>query len=223
MANRNSGAPARLRRALVAVTLALGFASVARADFISIASDTAFSQAGNGTFTGSISYTSQLGGESGTLLITLTNTSALFGGGYITGFVFNVASSDPDATVTLVNGPDHFDNAPNQNAGPFGGRFDAGAALGGVFMGGGNFNKGIASGETQSFEFELDADDAALLSAVDFMSGPLPHNFVVRYRGFIGGGSDLVPAQGSAIPGPSALVAIALFTALVRWRKRIAV
>lgn len=222
MANRTSGALARCCRALAAVTLAFACTSAARADFINISSETAFSQSGIGSFTGSITYTPHVSGPSGTLLITLTNTSTEFGGGYITGFVFNFDSIDPQAKAKLTLAPQRFQNAANRVAGPFGGPFDAGAALRGRIMGGGHFTKGIASGDTKAFEFNVKASDAASLSAADFMRGNLPFNFVVRFRGFTGGGVDLVPAQGSAIPGPSALAAIALFTVLVRWRKRAA-
>ena len=221
MANSTSGALARFGRALAAVSLAFGVASAAHADNMNISSDSSASQAGLGTFVGSILYTPHMDGLNGTLLISLTNTSTAFNGGYITGFVFNFESSDLQAKAKFADGPQRFKNAANRIAGPFGGPFEAGTALRGRIMGGGHYTKGIASGATKVFEFDVKADDASLLSASDFIRGNLPFNFVVRFRGFTGGGVDLVPVEGSVIPGPSALMALALFTVLFSRRKRV--
>jgi hypothetical protein len=70
--------------------------------------------------------------------------------------------------------------------------------------------------------FTVSAADAASLTAIDFINGPYAYDFIVRFRGFNGGGSDKVPALVTVIPGPSALCAIALGLVLVRKRRRIA-
>lgn len=221
MANRTSGARARFRRALVAASLAFGVVSSSQADFINIASDTSAAFAGHGTFVGKIKYTAPEEGNTGLLVIKLTNTSTAFNGGYITGFVFNFESSDSKAKAKFFDGPQRFENAANRVAGPFGGPFEAGTALRGRIMGGGHYTKGIASGDSKTFKFNVKANDAASLSAADFIQGSLPFNFVVRFRGFTGGGVDLVPVEGSAIPGPSVLLAMAVFTVLTGRRKRL--
>jgi len=105
---------------------------------------------------------------------------------------------------------------------PFGNPFDAGAALGGSFLGGGSPNAGIGVGQTGTFSFLISALDAGGLNASDFLNGgPFDFNFVIRFRGFEDGGSDKVPAAMLTtpnvvpVPMPLALGAAGLIAAMV--------
>lgn len=171
-----------------------------------------------GEFTGSISYFADLP-EYGVLTITLTNTSNPSNGGKITGFVFNIDSSDPFASATLTSATHPFQGLTNHAAPPFGSSFAAGAALGGHWSGGGNPNPGIAVGQSGTFVFDVHASDAHQLAAESFLAGPYDFNFVVRLRGFADGGSDKVPAFITAIPTPASVALLAL-AGLTRRRRR---
>lgn len=215
------------RRGLAAPLLALGVlmtpAAGAHADMINIKSDSSASTSQLGSFEGSIDYQFSFALNSWTVTITLTNTSAPAGGGYITGFIFNVDSSDANASATLHSATHPFTNAPNQNGSPFPGSFDAGAALGGNFQGGGSPASGIGIGATGTFVFNVSAQDAVNLGAVNFLNGSQEHDFLVRFRGFNGGGSDKVPAVegvGPPLPGPAVLTAMALGLVMLRRRVR---
>ena len=139
-----------------------------------------------------------------------TNTSAPANGGFITGFVFAIDSADDGAAGSLLPGASHplFLNTGPQAAPPFGG-FDAGAALGGDWTGGGSPAGGIAVGATGDFNFNITASDFASLTASSFINGPDDYNFVVRFRGFVNGASDKVPGQIVPAPGALALLGIA--------------
>lgn len=203
-----------IRHAFVALATAgsMMCAHQARADSVLIGANTGASTEGLGSFTGSLEYLADPFDDEGLLIVTLTNTGSVGNGGYITGFLFNFDSSDDDAEVELedVTHPftQTFGNGLNGN--PFGNPYDAGAALGGNFSGGGNPTPGIAVGDTGMFEFEIEADDADILTALSFMTGPFDHNFVVRFRGFEDGGSDKVPANIVPLPAPVAMGALGL-------------
>lgn len=185
-------------------------AAPCRADTVPISGDTANSTEGLGDFTGSITYTPTMG-DMGSLIVSLTNTSPLANGGFLTAFIFNINSTDSDASAMLLSTDTAtFTGISDVNGQPFGMNFDAGAsATGGQFEGGGNPSGGLTVGATGNFEFKITADDAALLTAADFFSeGPNAFNFIVRFRGFEDNGSDKVPAgpggNGPIIPLPSA-------------------
>lgn len=198
--------------AAMAVAAASGAVS---ADIVNIQSDSANSTEGLGTFTGSVEY-NFVADSSGILTITLNNTSNVDNGGFITGFLFNMDSAD--AVATLTSGTHPFDQATGNglNGQPFGDPFDAGAAIGGKFEGGGNPNDGVAVGDTGIFTFDITASDAAGLSAWSFLTGPYDFNFIVRFRGFEDGGSDKVPA----VPTPGALALLGTAGVLVSGRRR---
>lgn len=204
------------RAPLAALTLAasLGFSHAASASLINITSDPSNSTENLGTFTGSIDYTP--GVAFGALVITLTNTSPDANGGLITGFLFNINSIDVAASASLINGSHPFLNTGPASGAPFG-SYDAGAALGADFLGGGSPNSGIAVGATGVFTFLVAASDALALDSSSFLSGPNTFDFIVRFRGFANGGSDKVPA--AVIPAPSALALLAL-GGLIRRRRR---
>ena len=202
--------------ALLVVTgaVVLGVSSPAPADIIEISGDTANSTEGLGNFTGFLTYEFVLG-DLGMLTVELTNTSEPTNNGWITGFIFNFGTTDPNAFATLESGTYPFLDAPYQYGEPFGPIFMAGAALGGNWIDGGFPEDGIAVGDTGSFDFEVIAKDAAALTASSFLEGPFEFNFLVRFRGFLDGGSDKVP-----VPAPGALALLGLGALAQRRRRR---
>ena len=205
--------PAMLIACLVA-------AAPARADSVAVLGDMFNSTEGLGSFDGLLEYDADLFSTVGTLQIMLTNTSAPENGGYITGFLFNIASAE-DATATLLYDPESlypFEQCVGGglNGQPFGNPYDAGAALEGSFLGGGDPTPGIAVGETGTFAFQIQAPNAGSLTAMSFVEGgPYDFDFLVRFRGFDDGGSDKVPAVVVPLPAPIALGAIGLVGAVI--------
>jgi hypothetical protein len=161
---------------------------------------------GLGSFTGSIEYSSaDAFSTTGTLIVTLTNTSSPANGGFLTGFLFNIGGGDSGASATLATGTHPFTNCTGNglSGSPYG-DYEGGAALGGSFLGGGSPNPGIAVGDTGVFSFNVSASDAGTLTALDFLNGgSLNFNFLVRFKGFEDGGSDKVGAV--VVPLPPAL------------------
>jgi hypothetical protein len=201
---------------LVAV---LGTTPCAQADIISIQSNSAASTNGLGTFSGTIDYGFSLLLNSWAVTISLTNTSPAANGGYITAFIFNIDSSDPNASATLVSGPSPWMDTPHANGQPYGNPYTAGASIDMSFQGsGGNPNQGIGVGGTGVFTFTVSATDAAALSASSFINGPYPYDFLVRFRGFENHSSDKVPGQ--IVPGPAVLTAMAFGLAMIGRRRR---
>lgn len=155
-------------------------------------------------FDAQISYLHN-GGSSGTVNFLITNQTPVQVGGYLTGFIFNIDSVDGGAGATLSSASNAFFlNTGPENGSPFG-QFDAGAALGADWLGGGSPVNGLAVGQSGSFTFSLTALDAGSLSAASFISGPNEYDFVARFRGLANGGSDKVP-----VPGPAGLATIGL-------------
>jgi hypothetical protein len=184
-----------------AIAIAL-FGSWASAGTVNLVSNTSGSTSSLGAFTGTATYD-----DVSVLTITLKNTTPS-GGGYITGFLFNI---DGDATATLSPNPTgNFSDlvtSGNLSGNPFG-DFDAGAALGGNFLGGGSPNSGIAVGAERTFTFNLTGDDASSLRIGHFFTelsdGSDDHDagLLVRFRGIqLGEGSDKVPGFPTRPPG----------------------
>ncbi|MGH9323162.1 MAG: PEP-CTERM sorting domain-containing protein [Vicinamibacteria bacterium] len=189
-----------------------------------------------GSFTGTFDYTAT-NDALGTVDISLTNTSPLLNGGFLTAFVFNVPTG-ADVTSSLFTSSDldfgllgatDFDD--NVSGAPFG-QFDVGASTGGSFEGGGNPNLGLGVGGAATFTFTLSGTGLAGLTAADFLntlsvppgSGQGLQDFVVRFRGFADGGSDKVPNNGDTpVPEPSTLLLLSLGLASIltpRFRSR---
>lgn len=209
----------RSRARVIGPIVAASVASMtltAHASSVAIQSDTGGSTEGLGAFTGLITYTYDSDAELGQLVVDLTNTSDPGNGGFLTAFVFNIDSEDEDASALLTDATHGvFENLSGNtlNAPPFG-EFEGGAGLYGSFLGGGNPNSGVAVGEAGSFSFDIEAEDAMFLDAIDFITGDELVNFLVRFRGFEDGGSDKVP--GVMIPTPhAALLGLAGMGALV--------
>jgi hypothetical protein len=205
----------------------LSAAASARAGSVAILGDGMNSAEGLGSFEGLLEYDADLFSTVGTLQIMLTNTSAPDNGGYITGFLFNIASAE-DATATLLSDPESlypFEQCfgGGLNGQPYGNPYDAGAALDGTFLGGGDPAAGIAVGETGTFAFQIQSPNAGSLTAMNFVEGgPYDFDFLVRFRGFDDGGSDKVPVVVVPLPLPLALGAVGFVGAMIgaaRWRR----
>jgi len=200
----------RAHHTLTTCAIAL-IASTVHADTVPIFGDSSTSIGNTGSsFSGSINYAFD-GGSLGTLTIILTNTTPESVGGYLTGFVFDIATADAGASVALssATNANFLDTGP-QTASPFG-DFDAGAALNANWAGGGNPSDGIPAimgmnaGTTETFVFDITATDAATLSALSFL-GDSGDWFAVRFRGLSNDGSDkllitIIPLPNAALAG----------------------
>lgn len=189
----------------------------ARADTIPISSLGGISTESLGAFNGTISFGADAFSGGADLAITLTNTSPAANGGYITGFVFNIADV-PDGSLSVSyiaqGASDKFTSMTDASASPFG-TFEFGAAIDGSFLGGGSPNSGVAFGQTRQFLFELAnaGENTAGLSANSFVTNNLPggtiHPFAVRFRGFLDDSSDKVVAgvvtPPQIVPVPAAV------------------
>ena len=198
----------------------LGVSTSASADVIEILGDTDNSTRDLADFTGTLTYDFILG-DMGVLTVDLTNEIDPDFGGFLTAFVFSVASVDRDISAVLNSTTNAFFlDAQDQMAGPFGGPYLGGAAINGSFLGGGDPRNALAPGESGTFTFDITASDADSLSAVDFvLGGPPEFNFLARFRG-VGGNrrsSDIVPA---GVPAPGALALLGLGALAQRRRRR---
>lgn len=176
------------------------------ADTVQISGNASSSIENSGSsFAGSISYNYN-SGSSGTLVVTLQNTSASSVGGFLTGFVFDITSADSSASATLTSGTNtNFLNTGTESASPFG-TFDAGAALGANWTGGGSPNGGLAVNATGVFTFLVSASDASSRVASNFLG--TGSDFAVRFKGLNDGGSDKVlGSEISVVPVPLAAYA----------------
>lgn len=197
-------------RVLIAVCLcALLSANPAVADPIGGASSQSTGMLGD--FVGDFNF-SMVDANSGTITVQLTNTSQPINGGFITGFVFNnpgnaitsASLAGTNGSFQLLGGATYNNTVPGN---PFG-DFDIGAALGGNFLGGGNPNFGIGVGDTDTFVFSVSGTGVGSLTNANFFNelsdnSSQGHNdqfFLVRFRGFINGGSDKVPAGDPTQP-----------------------
>ena len=136
---------------------------------------------------GTIEY-NYTGGSVGEVIFSLTNTTSSSVGGFFTGLVFNINSSDSGASATLSATSDgDFLDTGSEAANPFG-TFAAGAAVGANWSGGGNPSRGIGAGESGMFTFAVNASDASSLSAMSFFGDG--SDIALRFRGLNNGGSD---------------------------------
>ena len=193
-----------------ATGLAVGLATFAAATLVGAAEASVVTFNSNpgleglGVFTGEMEW-NYLGANAGTLRVSLTNTSPVENGGYLTGFAFNSVYA---LQIKMAEGgarPGWID-IDDVNAPPLG-VFDHGAALGGDWLGGGSPLAGIGVGQTFDFLFDVRGDPTLLSSLVahDFFDESDGWGFAARFRGFDDGGSDKVTAS---MPAPGA---IALF------------
>jgi hypothetical protein len=203
----------------MAMAMVVG-ASSAMADIIYFTSNASSSTEQTGaSFDGLVEY-NFLGGNSGEVTVSLTNTTDPGIGGFITGFVFNINSVDPDATASLTSGTNsNFVGLQNVSAQPFG-MFDAGAAVSGDWEGGGSPAGGIGLGQTASFVFSILASDASSLSAISFLTGSNQFNFVGRMRGVGKNGEDSDKIPVVVVPAPMSVAVFALAGLMGTRRRR---
>lgn len=201
---------------MAAVACAGLAASAASADVITFGGDVAQSAELTGcNFFAELEWVYD-GGSNGTLTLDLTNTTPGSVGGFLTGVLFNIDSADGAATASLFSttDPDFLNTGPDSGA-PFG-MFDAGASLGGSWLGGGTPSAGIAIGATETFVWKVTAVDANALAAADFsLEGSSAYNFLARFRGLGDGRSDKVPVP---TPGSFALLSLGALAGLRRRR-----
>ena len=147
------------------------------------------STGGLGTFSGTVTYDPTAADE---LTISITNTSPVSNGGFITGIAFNLGG-----TVTSLTEPFTGNTTPdntfqeNPSVAPYGSR-DWGSSLRANWLGGGPPNRGVGVGEMGVWTFDVVDGPASL----DYSQLAL----VVRFRGFEDGESDKV----TAVPEPEA-------------------
>ncbi len=178
-----------------------------------------------GTGNTGVSYTGTLdfNSVSGVLTITLTNTTDPASiGGYLTGFVFNVAGAFGPGTAVLASASNSsfldvtVGSKPKdppfsrEDASPFG-SFEAGAAVGANFTGGGNPTVGIPVGGSATFTFNVTGSGVGALTDLSFLSengihppGSSDAFFVARFKGLANGDSDKV-VPGTLIPLPASV------------------
>ena len=197
----------------VASIAAVAATTAAGAAVVPITSNSPLSTGNLGTFIGTLDYT-YVGGNAGTLAVTLTNTTPGAIGGYITAFMFR---PPPElgafgSSLTASDFPLMVNVPAGTNGSPFPGTWIGGAGLNGSWLAGGQPQNGIGVGQTGSFSFSITGANASMLTSDSFVSGSLvsdPYAFVVRFRGMAEGGSDKVPANQLPAPGAVALLALA--------------
>ncbi|MDB5310730.1 MAG: hypothetical protein JWO38_4932 [Gemmataceae bacterium] len=204
----------------------LGSVGSACADFVATSTvNIAGTQAasGPGYFTGKIEV-DNISTTQAAIRITLSNTSPISNGGYITGFAFNLPGTITTASLTstyipvagqsfsLLGGPNFNNSITNYDqikGSPYG-YFDIGAAVGSSLLGTGKVQAGLAVNQTGQFTFSLNStsynlDNISAQLLMDTLSsnpqggGSAP--FLVRFRGFLDGSSDKV-VGGVVCPSP---------------------
>jgi len=189
--------------------------AAAHATVVSITSNTSLSTEGLGAFTGTLDYTF-LGGNTGQLDVTLTNTTDGTVGGFITAFMFRPPSDMGvfTSSLTFSSQPAMLNIPSGASGSPFGGTWLGGAGLQGDWLGGGNPADGVGIGWSGSWRFTIVGANAASLTSDSFVSGddqPDSYAFIVRFRGMVDprGDSDKVPAYELPAPGAVALLGLA--------------
>jgi hypothetical protein len=156
---------------------------------------------GLGAFDGTLDYVAA-DSLSATLTITLNNLTPSELGGILTGFAFN-NPGNLITDVSLTSGNANFGILGGllyQNgiaASPYG-DFDIGVSSSATFDG--DSTNGIASGDSETFEFDLSGNSLDTLSADNFFAelsnspgAGGSHALIARFRGFDNDGTDTVP------------------------------
>ena len=190
------------------------FAGSAEASIVNFVSNPGLE--GLGAFAGSMEWTDG-GAGSGLLRVTLTNTSPIANGGYLTGFAFRMLYKD-QVKIEYASSHPGWSGIAEPDCNPFG-EFDYGAALGGNWLGGGSPVLGIGVGQTFVFRYDVRGEESLLATIIahDFFDETEGWGFAARFRGFADGGSDKVTAS---LPSPGALALLALGSLGARRRRR---
>jgi len=206
-------------RASIATVAVATIGGAAQASLLSFISAPEYSNPGS--FTGTIEWICPEDSDedaTGTLIFSLNNTTAPEDGGFLTGFLFRVTNDD--LKLCYLSGLSGWDGVNNVNGGGGFGQFDFGAAVDGNYNGGGNFDLGIAAGDSGTFAFSVKGDKKKLceLTAHDFFDESEGYGFVARFRDFTpgSGGNDRVPG---VMPSPGAF-ALAAMSGLATLRRR---
>lgn len=195
--------------------------SSAQADPVLFATgDKLSSDSTTAVFSGSIELTAASATE-GTLVISLTNSSAASNGGYITALAFNnpgpinplsVSLSTDSGLTTVLGGPSYNNTIP---ASPVA-AFDIGAGVGSSWLSGGSPTGGIGVGDTGNFTFTLTGNLSGLTtqSFIETLNEDGGEWLALRFRGFDDDGSSkygttVVPIPAAAWLFGSALLGMA--------------
>ena len=195
-----------------------------------------------GSYVGDISY-SNTSPSAAELTVSLTNTSSVDNGGYLTAFAFNyplkskdiksVSLFSSDKDFQLIGEPKFNNLIKSLNYGSY----DLGASISNNFESGGEPKNGIAVGSTETFTFSLTGKKLGSLSTQDFLdelskgekNGGQSAVFVARFREFDDGGDNESPGGpvNNPVPEPStiALLGIGLAglaggAARRKWKKK---
>lgn len=210
-----------LWRTVACALLASGMcAGTASASFSTATYVPCGSSEGYGSFQADLIY-SYSGGTSATISITLTNSTEMSLGGYITSLAIN-----PNGTasgLTFVSSTSAaFESISTPISAPPYGSFAAGAGLNGQFLGSGDPSAGIAVGSFEIFTFTLTGSESALaaLDAETVLSSSTGYSMVVRFRGgAVDDWSDKV--IGCALPAPGALALLGAVGLVPKRRRRV--
>jgi len=153
-----------------------------------------------GGFTGYFNY-DIINTDEAVITIDIENTSSEFG--YLTGLAFLFPKD------LIVSSFDSSERKFKQlsypiNVQPFGKDWGLGSSTFKSWEGGGKPSYGIATGSSGQFAFNIMGENVGNYNTESFINS---NDFVVRFRGFDGGGSDKVSGGSSAqVPEPITLL-----------------
>lgn len=160
------------------------------------------------------------GGTSATISITLTNSTEMSLGGYITALAIN--PNGMASGLTFVSSTSAlFESISTPISAPPYGSFAAGAGLNGEFLGSGDPSAGIAVGSFEIFTFTLSGSESALAALdAETVLNQGGYQMVVRFRGgAVDDWSDKV--IGCALPAPGALALLGAVGLVPKRRRRV--
>ncbi len=204
----------------VAAIAAAACAASASAAFSTASYEPCGSTEGLGSFHADLTY-SYVGGATATITITLTNSTEVSLGGYITALAINYSSTASGVGFLSSSSAAFTDIMAPISASPYG-MFAAGAGLGGSFLGSGDPGGGIAVGGSETFTFVLSGSAAALaaLDAETVLTPDAGYAMVVRFRGgAVDDWSDKV--VGCPLPAPGALALLGAVGLVSKRRRRV--
>lgn len=220
--------PRRAFAAVLAGLAALAAPGSARAAFVAdsmVYVQSSAPTAGPGYFTGTVAV-DNISKTSASVQITLTNTSPLANGGYLTALAFNLPGTITSASLTTSYNPNTAqsfnliggvtsatpkgDFSNDVTTGPLG-TLDIGAAVGPDWHSSGTASNGLAPGETGTFTFTLNGSSSnlnnltaqALMDLLSVASGGSGRAaLAVRFRGFSGNPDNDKVVGGVVCPPP---------------------